>query len=123
MTRALEAVPGKARLLVETTAGQGTCLGWRFEQVAAHPGRRPGSAARRRTGVCVDTCHVFAAGYDITTEDGYERTIAELDRVVGLAQRPRVPPQRLEEAARVPGRPARAHRRGRAWGSPRSAAW
>ncbi len=84
MTRALEEVPGKARLLVETTAGQGSCLGWRFEQVAAIRDAVP-KAVRRRTAVCVDTCHVFAAGYDLTTEDGYERTIEELDEVIGLS--------------------------------------
>ena len=75
--------PGKTRLLVETTAGQGSCLGWRFEQVAELRAALP-AAARRRTGVCVDTCHVFAAGYDITTEEGYDRTIEELDATVGL---------------------------------------
>jgi deoxyribonuclease IV len=83
MTRALHEVPGKARLLVETTAGQGTNLGWRFEHVAALRDAVPG-AARRRVGVCVDTCHVFAAGYDLVSEEGYERTLEELDRVVGL---------------------------------------
>lgn len=83
MTRALEAVPGKARLLIETTAGQGDCLGWRFEEIAALREAVPG-ALRRRVGVCVDTCHVYASGYDLTTEDGYERTIGELDRTVGL---------------------------------------
>ncbi len=82
--RALDAVPGKSRLLVETTAGQGCSIGWRFEQVAAIRDAVP-PARRKRVGVCVDTCHVFAAGYDLTTEDGYERTVAELDRVVGLA--------------------------------------
>jgi deoxyribonuclease IV len=83
MTEALGRVPGKARLLVETSAGQGTALGWRFEQVAAIREAVPGTA-RRRVGVCVDTCHVFAAGYDITNGDGYERTVDELDRAVGL---------------------------------------
>ncbi len=84
MTRALEEVPGKARLLVETTAGQGTSIGWKFEQVAALRDAVP-ARLRRRTGVCVDTCHVFAGGYDVTTEEGYERTIEELDEVVGLS--------------------------------------
>jgi deoxyribonuclease-4 len=83
MTQALEKVPGKARLLVETTAGQGTCLGWRFEQVAAIRDAVPGRL-RRRVGVCVDTCHVWSAGYDIGSDEGYERTVAELDRTVGL---------------------------------------
>ncbi len=84
MTRALERSPGKARLLVETTAGQGTSIGWRFEQVAAIREAIPG-ALRRRVGVCVDTCHVFAAGYDLSTDDGYARTFEALDRTVGLA--------------------------------------
>jgi deoxyribonuclease-4 len=84
MTRALEEVPGKARLLVETTAGQGACFGYRFEQVAAIRDAVPPSV-RRRTGVCVDTCHVFAAGYDVSSQDGYERTIEALDEVVGLS--------------------------------------
>jgi deoxyribonuclease-4 len=81
--RAVDAVPGKSRLLVETTAGQGSSLGWRFEQVAAIRAAVP-AAHRKRVGVCVDTCHVFAAGYDLTTAAGYERTIAELDGVIGL---------------------------------------
>jgi deoxyribonuclease IV len=83
MERALDAVPGRARLLTETTAGQGSSLGWRFEQLAEIRARLP-VAARRRTGVCVDTCHVFAAGYDLATEEGAGRTVEELDRVVGL---------------------------------------
>ena len=84
MTRALSEVPGKARLLVETTAGQGTSLGWRFEQLAAIREAVP-AKARRRVGVCVDTCHVFSAGYDLATDEGYARTLEELDDVVGLA--------------------------------------
>jgi deoxyribonuclease-4 len=83
MTRAIEDVPGKARLLVENTAGQGTCLGWRFEQLAAIRERVP-SKARRRVGVCVDTCHTWSAGYDLATDEGYARTMEELDDVVGL---------------------------------------
>ena len=70
-------------ILVETTAGQGACLGWRFEQVAAIRDAVPGRA-RRRVAVCVDTCHVWSAGYDIGTDAGYARTIDELDRTVGL---------------------------------------
>ncbi|HYG67051.1 MAG TPA: deoxyribonuclease IV [Anaeromyxobacteraceae bacterium] len=84
MTEALERSPGKAKLLVETTAGQGTSLGWRFEHVAAIREGVPGPL-RRRVAVCLDTCHVFAAGYDLLTRDGYERTVAELDSVIGLA--------------------------------------
>jgi deoxyribonuclease-4 len=84
MAHALERVPGKARLLVEITAGQGSSLGWRFEQVAAIREAVP-APLRRRVGVCFDTCHAFAAGYDLTTPEGYRRTFEELDRTVGLS--------------------------------------
>ncbi|HEX2443879.1 MAG TPA: deoxyribonuclease IV [Vicinamibacterales bacterium] len=74
---------GSTRILLEHTAGQGTNLGYRFEHLAAiiqNVGRT------RRLGICLDTCHLVAAGYDITTPDGYERTFDELDRVVGLGR-------------------------------------
>jgi deoxyribonuclease-4 len=83
MTSALERVPGESRLLLETTAGQGASIGWRFEQLAAIRERIP-ARLRRRVGVCLDSCHVFAAGYDLATAEGYERTFAELDDHVGL---------------------------------------
>jgi len=83
MAAALEAVPGTTRLLVETTAGQGSSLGWRFEQVAAIRDAVP-AALRRRVAVCLDTCHVFAAGYDISTAEGTARVLGEFDRTVGL---------------------------------------
>jgi deoxyribonuclease-4 len=69
------------RLLLETTAGQGSNLGYRFEQLAEI---MEGVREKSRVGVCLDTCHVFAAGYDIRTEDGYRRTMEEFDKVVGL---------------------------------------
>jgi deoxyribonuclease IV len=84
MAHALDRSPGKSRLLIETAAGQGTSLGWRFEQVAAIRDGVP-SPLRRRVGVCVDTCHVHAAGYDLSTREGYEATFQELDRGVGLS--------------------------------------
>jgi deoxyribonuclease IV len=83
MERALEAVPGKVKLLTETTAGQGSSLGHAFEQLAVIRERIP-AALRRRTGVCVDTCHVFAAGHDLTTEEGYAATFEKLDATLGL---------------------------------------
>jgi deoxyribonuclease-4 len=84
MAHALEQVPGKVKLLVETTAGQGSSLGWRFEQLAAlREGVPP--PLRRRVAFCFDTCHVFAAGYDLRAPDDYARTMAELDRTAGLA--------------------------------------
>ena len=83
MTAALEAVPGKARLLVETTAGQGTSIGWSFEQVADIVEAVP-AKLRRRVGVCLDTCHVFAAGYDLVSEQGYADTFRAFDGAIGL---------------------------------------
>ena len=68
-------------ILLETTAGQGSNLGYRFEQLAE---MMEGVKQKSRVGVCLDTCHVFAAGYDIRTEDGYGRTMEEFDKVIGL---------------------------------------
>jgi deoxyribonuclease IV len=71
----------KAVTLLETGAGQGTCLGCTFEEL----GRMLALVDdKSRVGVCVDTCHIFAAGYDIRTRDGYERMVDELERHVGL---------------------------------------
>ncbi|MFQ5949642.1 MAG: deoxyribonuclease IV, partial [Nitrospiria bacterium] len=73
----------KMKILIELTAGQGTCVGHRFEEVRAILDliREP-----ERLGVCFDTCHVFAAGYDIRTRDGYNEVMSELDRTIGLRQ-------------------------------------
>jgi len=68
-------------VLLETTAGQGSSLGHSFEQLAA---MLSAAAPAERFGVCLDTCHIFAAGYDVRTPDAYARTLAEFDRVVGL---------------------------------------
>ncbi len=74
---------GRTRILLEHTAGQGTNLGHRFEHLAEIIDRLGGTA---RIGVCLDTCHLLTAGYDICTKDGYERTFREFDRVVGLGR-------------------------------------
>jgi len=71
----------KTKCLLETTAGQGSCIGCRFEQLADIIERVQDSD---RLGVCVDTCHIFAAGYPISTEKEYRATIRELDKTVGL---------------------------------------
>lgn len=71
----------RAGILLETTAGQGNALGWRFEHLRQIRRRLKDS---RRIGVCVDTCHIFAAGYEIRTRRGYDSTMAELARQVGL---------------------------------------
>jgi deoxyribonuclease IV len=69
--------------LLEVTAGQGSCLGERFEDLAEilRLVRDPA-----RLGVCLDTCHLYAAGYDIANPRGYERAVADLDRLVGLSK-------------------------------------
>jgi deoxyribonuclease-4 len=70
----------KTRIALETTAGQGSCLGNRFEQLACiiNSVREP-----ERLCVCVDTAHIFAAGYDISSESSMRKTLREFDRVVG----------------------------------------
>ena len=68
-------------ILLEHTAGQGTNLGHRFEHLAKIIEGLDGSP---RVGVCLDTCHLLAAGYDICSEEGYVRTFREFDRLVGL---------------------------------------
>ncbi|HEV3005857.1 MAG TPA: deoxyribonuclease IV, partial [Pirellulales bacterium] len=70
-----------ARTLLETTAGQGSTLGWRFEHLAEIM-----AAVRHadRLGVCVDTCHIFAAGYPLASRREYRATMAQFDAIVGL---------------------------------------
>jgi deoxyribonuclease IV len=68
-------------ILLEHTAGQGTNLGHRFEHLAAIIERLGGSP---RVGVCLDTCHLLTAGYDLCSDEGYRRTFEEFDRIVGL---------------------------------------
>lgn len=76
----LNETPDSVTLLMETTAGQGTVLNSNFEELAkiielcgGHP----------RLGVCMDTCHIFAGGYDIRTDEAYRQTMSKFDEVVG----------------------------------------
>jgi deoxyribonuclease-4 len=69
------------KILLETTAGQGTTLGHRFEHLKKIFDQVEGS---NRLGICFDTCHVFAAGYDIRSQTGYQMVMKEFDNVVGL---------------------------------------
>jgi deoxyribonuclease-4 len=71
----------KSQILLETTAGQGTCLGCRFEQLAA---MIEGVKENERLGVCVDTCHLFAAGYPLADKGDYQSTFDALDRTIGV---------------------------------------
>lgn len=79
INRALEKVP-TVKAVIENTAGQGSNLGWNFGQIA-----RIISAIddKSRVGVCVDTCHAFAAGYDLSTDSGYAACWEEFDNVIG----------------------------------------
>lgn len=80
----LDGIKGEGpRLLLETTAGQGTSLGHRFEQLAEimNQVRKP-----ERLGVCLDTSHIFAAGYDIRTPTAYKETMARFDDIIGLGR-------------------------------------
>ncbi|WP_408690523.1 deoxyribonuclease IV [Vibrio sp. TBV020] len=75
-----QAVPNVIAV-IENTAGQGTNLGWRFEHLAEIIAQ---VEDKSRVGVCIDTCHTFAAGYDLRTIEACEATFAEFDRVVGM---------------------------------------
>jgi len=72
---------GKTMILLEHTAGQGTNLGHRFEHLASILERVDGSP---RVGVCLDTCHLLTAGYDLCSGEGYARTFDAFDRLVGV---------------------------------------
>lgn len=71
----------RARLLLENTAGQGSNLGWRLEQLAAMVN---GTKDPARVGICFDTCHAFAAGYSLATAADYERLWREFETLLGL---------------------------------------
>lgn len=77
---ALEKTSG-VTAVIENTAGQGSNLGWRFEHLAYIIER---VKDKSRIGVCIDTCHMFTAGYDIRTREAYEKTWAEFERIVGF---------------------------------------
>jgi deoxyribonuclease-4 len=75
--------PAKVGVLLENTAGQGSSLGWRFEHLAHLLG---GVRNPDRLGVCIDTCHLFAAGYPLSPRKAYLDTLRQFDRIVGLEQ-------------------------------------
>ncbi|BBC40975.1 deoxyribonuclease IV [Photobacterium damselae subsp. piscicida] len=75
-----QAVPNVVAV-IENTAGQGSNLGWRFEHLAEIIAQ---VEDKTRVGVCIDTCHTFAAGYDLRTEQATEQTFAEFDQIVGM---------------------------------------
>ncbi|SIN71020.1 deoxyribonuclease IV [Halodesulfovibrio marinisediminis] len=73
----------RVMVLLENTAGQGTTLGRSFDELAVVIQH---SRNADRLGVCVDTCHAYAAGYDLTTDEGYAATFAEFESTVGLSR-------------------------------------
>ncbi len=80
MNKTLE-VTDNVTLVIETTAGQGSNLGYKFEHLAYLIDK---SIDKSRVGVCIDTCHIFAAGYDIRDKESYEKTMKEFDEIIGF---------------------------------------
>jgi len=80
MNEALSVTKG-VTLVIENTAGQGSNLGWKFEHLSAIIAR---IEDKSRVGVCIDTCHMFTAGYDIRTREAYDATWNEFDTIVGF---------------------------------------
>lgn len=80
MNRTLERTEG-VTLVLENTAGQGSNLGWKFEHLAHIIDK---VEDKSRVGVCIDTCHMFTAGYDIRTKEAYDVSMAEFENVVGF---------------------------------------
>lgn len=72
---------GSTRLLLETTAGQGSTVGYLFEHLSYIIQR---VEKKIPIGTCIDTCHIFAAGYDITSEEGWDKTLDAFDQTIGL---------------------------------------
>ncbi len=72
---------GSLTLLIEATAGQGSQIGFRFEELDYILDR---TGKKMPIGVCIDTCHIFAAGYDIRTKEGFDNVLKEFDQIVGL---------------------------------------
>jgi deoxyribonuclease-4 len=78
--RILGETPDGAAIAMEIDAGQGTCIGHRFEQLAFVLEHNKG---HRRLAICLDTCHMFVAGYDISTPEGFGRVLDEFDKLIG----------------------------------------
>lgn len=81
-TEIFKTAPASVMVLLENTAGQGTYLGSRFEELAAIIAQTPTG----RFGVCFDTCHAFAAGYDMASASAYAAVMSDFERILGLEQ-------------------------------------
>ena len=84
LAQALEKAGGECRILLETAAGQGTAVGRSFEELKAMREGVP-KKLRDRVTFCLDTCHVFAAGYDISTAKGYTEAMDKFESLIGLS--------------------------------------
>ena len=81
MNESLQRVPNQVMILLENTAGQGTELGSTFPQLE---NILSGVEDKSRIGICLDTAHAFAAGYDLSTRNGLDETLTEFERLIGL---------------------------------------
>jgi deoxyribonuclease-4 len=79
----LKKIQPAVKILLETTAGQGHSIGWQFEQLAAII---ESVDYKDAMGVCLDTCHVFAAGYDVEDEKGWQETLQQMEQSFGIGQ-------------------------------------
>lgn len=80
LKQALKSTNSKIPIILETDAGPGNHLGYNFQQIA----KIINGVDSKQIKVCIDTCHIFAAGYDIKTPNGFERVLTEFDKIVGL---------------------------------------
>ncbi len=92
--------PKKSWLLLENTAGQGSCLGWNMQQLGIMV---KGTGAKKKIGVCIDTCHAHAAGYDLSTPAGLKRLVSEAEEhgVLELIQAIHLNDSKKEVGSRV----------------------
>lgn len=81
LDQVFDSVPGKTQILLENTAGQGSALGYTFEQLAVIHGN---AQHKSRIGFCFDTCHAFVAGYSFASEKEYEQMWEQFDKIIGL---------------------------------------
>jgi len=81
LNESLHKVPNQVTILLENTAGQGTEIGFHFSQLGEI---LSGVKKKKRIGICMDTAHAFAAGYDLSTKKGLDETLKEFDRLIGL---------------------------------------
>jgi len=81
LDKVLKQSKGKTKILLETTAGQGTNIGYTFEQIKKI---RSFCKEKSKLGICLDTCHIFVAGYNISTPEGYKSVINKFIKILGL---------------------------------------